>query len=213
MVASLIVRAEVVDLRIDRPQPDDVFMVDTNAWYWIAYSRFSQPAFSHDNRPKNYNSQTKHYPAYIKQAIAAKAPLHYCGLTLSELAHNIEKFEKDIFSSSGNNLTLKEYRHNYPLARDKVAEEVEASWATVTAIGTLASIAIDQSTIDAALTGFKSQCLDGYDLFLLQAMKAHNIKKVITDDCDFVTVPGIVVFTANKNAIESAKKQGKFVQR
>jgi predicted nucleic acid-binding protein len=211
MVANLRVRAEVVDIKIDLPQPGDIFMVDTNAWYWIVYSRSSQASVSEKNQPKAY--QTKHYPAYIKKAITAKAKLHYCGLTLSELAHNIEKIEKDIFSSDPANPTLKEYRHNHSTERAKVAAEVEASWDMVKAMGKLVSMTIDEETIDAALARFQSQPLDGYDLFMAEGMKAKSIQKIITDDGDFVTVPGIIVFTANQNMIRAAKDEGKLVNR
>jgi len=36
---------------------------------------------------------------------------------------------------------------------------------------------------------------------------------VITDDGDYVTVPGIKVFTANRNAITAAANQGKLLTR
>jgi predicted nucleic acid-binding protein len=216
---NLLVSAEVVDITIDLPQPNDVFMVDTNAWYWIAYSRFSQASVSPNNRPKAY--QTRYYPAFIKQAISVKSLLHYCGLTLPELSHNIERIEKHIFCNSLTDSNLQEdinknpkvYRHNYPAERAKVAAEVEASWGTVTAIGKLAIVGIDENTIDDALARFVTQCLDGYDLFLLAAMRANGIDKIITDDCDFVTVPDIVVFTANRNAIDAARNQGKLLER
>jgi hypothetical protein len=137
MAANLLIRADVVDISIDLPQPDDVFMVDTNAWYWIAYSRLSQPKvkekISENKRPKYY--QTKYYPDYIKKAITSKAKLHYCGLTLSELAHNIETIEKDIFANDGGDGTLKEYRHNYPAERNNVVEQVETAWDMITTMG------------------------------------------------------------------------------
>jgi hypothetical protein len=37
--------------------------------------------------------------------------------------------------------------------------------------------------------------------------------KVITDDGDYVTVPGIQVFTANYNVITAARNQGKLLTR
>jgi predicted nucleic acid-binding protein len=211
MAANLHVRAEVVDISVDFPQPDDIFMVDTNAWYWIVYSRSSQTSVSRDHRPRTY--QTKYYPAYIKQAIAAKVKLHYCGLTLSELAHNIERIEKDIFINNGGTASPKEYRNNYPAERAKVVAEIEASWEMVTTIGKLVSLTIDERTIDAALARFQSQSLDGYDLFMAEGMKANSIHKIITDDGDFVSVPGIMVFTANQNMIKAAKAEGKLVTR
>jgi hypothetical protein len=32
------VRARVIDISTDTPRPTDAFLVDTNVWYWCAYS-------------------------------------------------------------------------------------------------------------------------------------------------------------------------------
>ena len=55
--------------------------------------------------------------------------------------------------------------------------------------------------------------MDGYDLFMLEAMKEEGIAQIITDDGDFVTVPDIIVFTANHNTIKAAKAQSKLLTR
>ena len=44
-------------------------------------------------------------------------------------------------------------------------------------------------------------------------MEKAAIDQVITDDGDYVTVPGIRAFTANQNAIAAAKSQGKLITR
>jgi predicted nucleic acid-binding protein len=208
MEVNLTVQAHVINIKGDRPQPNDIFMVDTNAWYWLVYSRYSQSVSNDRLR------QTGHYQAYIQKAIETEVKqLHYCGLTLSELAHNIEKVEQEIFSRNTENCTPKQYRHNYPAQRNNVIEQVEVAWSQLTAMGTLVNLSIDEETINAALNRFQSQQLDGYDLFMLEAMRANSIQQIITDDQDFATVPGIVVFTANNNVIESARAQGKLVNR
>jgi hypothetical protein len=66
------------------------------------------------------------------------------------------------------------------------------------------------------LTRLSSQHLDGHDLFLLfllEAMTGANVTQLLTDDGDFCTVPGIQVFTANRQAIEAAQSQGKLLGR
>ncbi|MBF0537928.1 MAG: hypothetical protein HQL03_06710 [Nitrospirae bacterium] len=55
--------------------------------------------------------------------------------------------------------------------------------------------------------------LDGYDLFIIEAMSRASITKVITDDGDFATVAGIEVFTANDNVINAAQSQGRLTTR
>lgn len=54
---------------------------------------------------------------------------------------------------------------------------------------------------------------DGYDLFILESMRSHGVVQVITDDGDFATVPGIQVFTANRNVIQAARAQGRLITR
>jgi hypothetical protein len=63
------------------------------------------------------------------------------------------------------------------------------------------------------LARFQTDKVDGYDLFILEAMKNHGVVQVITDDGDFATVSGIQVFTANRNVINSARAQGRLLAR
>jgi len=60
---------------------------------------------------------------------------------------------------------------------------------------------------------FEQVCLDGYDLITVEAMRVNGIRHIITDDKDFLTVPGIVVLTANSNAVQAAKTAGKLITR
>ncbi len=199
------VRAEVIDLRSDTPQDNDMFLVDTNVWFWLAYTQASTYSMPY---------QIRDYPAYINTALTTKCLLSYCGLSLSELAHNIEQTERKIFNfRSSTNLKSKEYRHNYSTERTKVASEIEIAWIQVTSIAASTDIIINETLTNAALKRFKTQILDGYDLMILEAMDKAGIDKVITDDGDYVTVPGIKVFTANYNAIASARSQGKLITR
>lgn len=74
-------------------------------------------------------------------------------------------------------------------------------------------LTLDKATVDAAVTRFSTQCLDGYDLFILESMKQESLTKIITDDGDYVTVPGIQMFTANPGVIKEARKRGKLITR
>ena len=83
----------------------------------------------------------------------------------------------------------------------------------VKSMANLLSITIDNETTEAALLRFQQEKVDGYDLFILEAMKKNGITNIITDDGDFVTVPSIQVFTNNQNALFQAKKQKKLIRR
>ncbi|WP_354635934.1 hypothetical protein [Planktothricoides raciborskii] len=201
MAVNYTVQAEVVDIRSDTPKEDDIFLVDTNVWYWLTYTQASRSALPY---------QITDYPNYISKALSRKSLLLYCGLSLSELAHNIEQTEREIFNS---NLRPKEYRHNYPTERANVVAEIQASWSQVTSIAVSTDITINEATTKTALTRFSTQPLDGYDLLILEAMEKAGIIQVITDDGDYITVPGIRVFTANQNAIAAASNQNKLLIR
>ena len=72
---------------------------------------------------------------------------------------------------------------------------------------------VDENTTNESLLRFQTQLLDGYDLLILEAMNKVGVKKIITDDGDYLTVPGIQVFTANNNFINTARNQGKLLVR
>jgi predicted nucleic acid-binding protein len=74
-------------------------------------------------------------------------------------------------------------------------------------------LTVNADLTDKALQRMATESLDGYDLFLLEAMSEAGIQNIITDDGDYATVPGIQLFTANKNVIKTARHQGKLVRR
>ncbi|MEH1862080.1 MAG: hypothetical protein V7L21_29670 [Nostoc sp.] len=129
---------------------------------------------------------------------------------MAELAHNIEQTEREIFSST---LKSKEYRHNFPAERAKVVAEVQAAWSQVISSAVCTDVLVSEETSNAALTRFQTQLLDGYDLLILEAMDKAGVTQIITDDGDYLTVPGIKVFTANSGAIAAAKSKGKLLVR
>jgi len=66
MTVSYIIRATVVDIRSDKPQRTDRFLVDSNVWYWYVYNRaflFGRPY------------QTNLYPEYVRKAAVVGATL------------------------------------------------------------------------------------------------------------------------------------------
>jgi hypothetical protein len=207
MAINYNIQADVIDIRNDIPKPEDTFLVDTNVWYWLTYTRASQA----DQPPRPY--QTNDYPSYIGKSLSAKSKLRRCGLSLAELAHLIEKTEREIFIRSKGGVSSKEFRHNYPSERANVFAEIQAAWDQVKMIAQAIDIQINETTTDAALSRFSTQCCDGYDLFILEAISGAGMIKIITDDGDFSTIPGLQVFTSNYNVIASAKSQGRLLER
>ncbi len=197
MAVNLNIQASVIDIKNDIPQKEDIFIVDTNVWFWQTYSK---APFSIRSRDRY---KLTDYYNYLIQAFRNGATLAYSGLTLVELAHIIEKNEYEIYKQSHSNIILKEYRHNYLTERLKVVAEVESSWKQVKLIAVPVSLNVNDETTDSALNRFKTQALDGYDLLILEAISragAGDIK-IITDDIDYVVVPGIQVFTSRRYII------------
>lgn len=196
------VRATVIDLVSDLPQPTDRFLVDTNVWYWLTY-----PPASSSAKPYQINC----YPNYIQAAIVANAQLYCAGLSFAELAHLIERSCQKIFAPA---ITAKEYRHNHPGERARVVTEVQTAWALIcSSYASQIDCSVDRPTVAAACQRFQTQMLDGYDLLILESMRQQGLTQVITDDGDYVTVPGLQVFTANQTVIQAARRQGKLIAR
>jgi predicted nucleic acid-binding protein len=208
MAANYEIQAQIVDIRVDIPRSEDALMVDTNVWYWHTYTNAIVSALPY---------QIDKYPDYLGQAILAKSILCHTGLSLSELSHLIEKTEYNLFVASEKLdpkvFKAKKYRHNYPDERKKVTKEIETAWSQVTSISTSIDVIVNEASTNLALSRLQGQFLDGYDLFMLEAMQKEGITQIITDDGDFVTIPGITVFTANSNVIREAKSQCKLLTR
>ena len=207
MAINYTVQAEVVDISADTPKAEDAFLVDTNVWYWLTYSRASQSA-----RPPAYY-QTSNYPNYTNAALGAGARIFQSGLSLAELTHLIEKAEREIYEATNGQIGTKEYRHNLPAERAQVFAEVQAACGLVTTLAEPLTVTIDSPTATSALNRLQTEKVDGYDLFILESMRSHGVVQVITDDGDFATVPGIQVFTANRNVIQAARAQGRLITR
>lgn len=215
MPVNYTIQADVIDIRTDVPKDTDAFLVDSNVWFWMTYTRASQGR----RQPRSY--QINAYPSYVNSALANGAKIYWSGLSLAELSHQIEKNERELYGaqqaqSIGAKTAIfktKEYRHNFPVERANAPLEVRAAWGQVRTMADPLDVTIDEQTTDAAVNRYQSEAVDGYDLFFLEAMVEHSVVQIITDDGDFSTVPGICVFTANRSVIDAANAQGHLVVR
>lgn len=207
MAINLTVRADIINIKDDRPRQSDIFLVDTNVWFWQTYTNAGTTAQQY---------QIRDYPNYLTQALTNSSTLSYSALTLAEIASVIERTELDIYNRSNRlHLRLKEYRHSYPRERANVAAEVQLAWEQVHALAISANLTINDEIAEAALSRFKTQAVDGYDLLILEAISRAGAGKVqvITDDMDYAVVPQIEVFTSNSRVIQAAAAQGKLLRR
>jgi predicted nucleic acid-binding protein len=197
----------------------DQFLVDTNVWYWMTYLRFSQQSPTPIQAEKERwrwvptPRQETEYPAYVNKALAVKARLLRCGLSLSELVHRIERAELDIYNDAhGLQTRVKDYRQ-IETERTNVVRMIRSAWKSVESASFSLPVHVTRKLTNAALTRLSTQTINGYDLFLLEAMNRARVTQVITDDSDYATVPGITVFTSHREVILEAGRQNQLVQR
>lgn len=207
------IKSNVVDIAVDSPTQGDILWIDTNVWYWYAYTNAS----AGKKVPRPY--QMTLYPQYLRLAIKAKAKLYFSGLTFSELAHLIEKKEGELFhiksagSTAKHLFKPKEFRHNNPNERRKVLAEIQVAWSQVEQVATLLDAEINNTLLQSSLSMLSTSQLDGYDALIITSMIKAGVTGVITDDGDYSTVPNLTVFTANQNVITKAQTAGKLITR
>ncbi len=180
------------EIRNYKPTPEDKFFVDANVWYWTTYVASRQ--MNIPNSPKEY--QVEHYPDFIQRALDIGAKLFVTPFILAELASIIEHTEFEIYKqwNSTAEISKKRFRKDTK-QRLVVVREIEAAWTQVTSLATCMDVLVDGSFVDSCLSQLKKTCLDGYDLFHLNAALLQGVSKLVTDDKDFRTVGEIKVFT------------------
>jgi hypothetical protein len=198
------VRAAVIAVRSDRPRATDRFFVDSNVWAWDFYfGSFTPSGVRILQQPE--------YAAYLRLTRAAGATRCHAGLSLAELASLIEANELEANLIGVGPRTVKEYRHNVPSERSRVVREIQRAWARVEADSELLPLFIDAPTIASARSRLSSELLDGYDLFLREAMAAASVTQILSDDGDFSSAPGVELFTANPRVLAAATSQGRLL--
>ena len=199
------IRAGVVDIRTDRPTPADKLWVDSNVWFWVAYSR-------HRSTP-----QTGPYLAYIKALRLARASLVAGGINYAELAKCIEIHEMDVYAVRNNqpqrSLNVKAFR-SILTERANVIGEVAAAWSIVRQFATVCASALTDACVGTALKGLESgDRLDGHDAIQVAEARRNSVTDILTDDRDYGTVEGIRVFTANAALVGEARSAGTLISR
>lgn len=203
------VQAHVIDIRQDRPNSTDQFLVDTNVWYWYGYNNAHVKA-------KPY--QIKKYPNYLLYVRQAKGKLHKSALSFSELVHLIENAELEIFqqrSPSNAGVRLKDFRHHYPAERQNVLIEIANTWTQIEQLTEYVSLPaiIDHLKVTEALNKLPQSGLDIFDWVMVESARSAKITQIITDDADFGTLPDVQIFTANNTLLSEAQTQGRLIQR
>lgn len=199
--------ASVVDIRSDQPVQADLFLVDTNVWYWLVYNR----AILSPRPPQPYQLQA--YRAYVAHALQAEATLVRSPLSFAEMASVAERTERDVYNyANQSRLSSKAFR-KLDAERRHVVAEIELAWTQTEQLSQYLDVAVNQDSVREARALIAQHPLDGYDAMLLTLGIREGLLQVLTDDSDFASVPGITVFTANPAVIQEAGDSGRLIVR
>ncbi|MCB1188349.1 type II toxin-antitoxin system VapC family toxin [bacterium] len=197
------IQAEIIDVATDSPSASDSFLVDTNVWLFFGYSKYTP-----------HKRGVHVYPPYISSAMRTGSRLVVSGYNFSEISHVIERLEWEIYKKSASDCkTIKEFRCNKGAERASVCKEIQNCWNLVSSVGTFESHNLNMACITNSLAYMHAHGLDAYDVFYLEVMKQVGIDCILTSDGDFCQVPGIKMFTDNRDVIAQASRQGKLIKR
>lgn len=198
----------VIDIRKDQPSEDDLFLIDTNVFLWLTYSRLSLL----EHKYKQY--QLDSYPLYLEKALECGSHLRYSRLSFGEISHVIERCEHEIYCiDNASDIYLKKFRATLPNERSNVVREIKNSFEFIKDISNGINENLDESIIESLEKDLDDSHLDGTDSFLINFAKRNGINKVISDDGDFSTIEDIYLYTSNLRVINEAKRQGKLLVR
>lgn len=187
---------DLTQLDISKIAPHTKFALDTNILLWMHYSRCGTTGY-----------QIATYPQFISDLLSENMSLITTSCNISELLYRVEKSEYDIFKLSNRNVTFKDFR-KILLERQNVKDELETILLQLESMYTIHECNIDFSLLNSFVNDFTNHRCDNYDYSILTFLKEHNIENIISDDSDFITYPGINVFTANQRTLREAALNG-----
>lgn len=193
------------NFRVDAISRKISLYLDTNIWYWLTY-----PGAQEEDQQSSYASFV--FNIYKNTEIN----LLRSRLIYGELANIIErdKFKKyRENNSSRRHMTTKEFR-KLQSKREDVVDNVEASLKfmdRITVPDKEFIEVLDYISGDQFVKTLRTTTLDGTDALMANFISQNNVKNIVTDDRDFLTVSGINVFTYNRRALAEAKDHNKLL--
>jgi predicted nucleic acid-binding protein len=177
------------------PSAADRFFVDTNAWKFFTYTKATMPHQAQAERT---------YATFLSHCVKAGATLFASVLSFSELSSIIERTEWTIYKATTDpTVSLKKFREG-TLERQLVVYETDVAWQQVEQLSSMIPINLDAGCLAAARANFANYPLDGYDVYFVEQMRVAGITKIVTDDMDYISVPGLEVYTCNQDCIGRA---------
>ncbi len=100
----------------------------------------------------------------MNKALGTHSRIHHSGVSLAELAHLIERTEREIYEKAVGPIRPNEYRHNLGGERSRVVSEIQAAWSHIASLVTTEET--DKPLLLAAIdavAGIRPQSDDEYD--------------------------------------------------
>ena len=184
--------------------------VDANVLAFVFY-----PGPTPGSMGSRHDKMQRLYAPFLEPAVAAKG-LCTDAFNLAELAGLVERKELErrfLLHDTKQNFVVKRARYMFAdeLARIRTtAQTVAASAAKNLSILPRhqggATLEMNENAVEW------TQCnADFGDAVLVAAAKRQGIRDICSDDGDLITCPGITVYTANNDAIATARLAGKLL--
>jgi len=191
--------ASTVDIRgidISKISKDEVFAVDTNALVWTHYSKASDPNLN------RHPYQVIEYPNFLAKLLGNGNKIITTALNLTELCGVIERNEWKIYKAINGSVGLKDYRKipservTYMNELDTILKQIKLSYDDQLEI-----VCINESVIQNFKNNICTNSCDVFDFAIIEHLKAMGIKNYISDDKDYSTVDGIVLYTTSDSSV------------
>jgi predicted nucleic acid-binding protein len=224
MIHSTSVKARVVDIRPASTTLPASIVADANIIYFIHYD--SAALVSAGGKPPA-PYQLNHYPRWWGRAVSKGVVLCTATNCLAEFAHIVERTELEILwrtdptspeldpANPGQDYSTKyakAVRYLYASQLKMIRSDVETTLLSVRkTVELLPQVGGDRNLFTSAVKEWLPSASDFSDAILVAAAKLAGIPRIVSDDADLISFEGITVYTANRNAIESASAAGKLV--
>lgn len=174
------------------PEAENI-LLDTNIIYFMTYA--SSKVIPTNLKPKS--AQTDCYSSHFEELLKRKNKFYYSQFSIPELYHIIARTEAQI-DSVNNDFDKKKWLREG--GRELVSDQMKMILQEINGLAKVLPI-IDNSLItpENFIQSYESVYLDGYDIYLRNEMEVHNLKYIMTDDRDFLSVPEVTVITSDNN--------------
>ena len=179
-----------------------VIALDTNILYWMHYSRCAM-----GGDPPH---QILIYPDVIENLISNEVKLVTTIYNVTELINIIERHENEIYNLTHKKTNLKDFR-KIKNERENVQAELEAVLGQIKSLYEVFEYKIEVIGVNSFIENFNNHSCDNFDYSIINYLKGKNINSIISDDKDFISIDGIVLYTANRYSIKKAKENKQLV--